>query len=274
MSDLEGKTSAWRVKYDGVCSKCGSPLLRGMPAVWDRARKTMYCIECPIAPQAPELDPVNVGVAGASARREYERRRAMRDSRIDERFGRLGKVVRAVTSEPQSTRAWAIGAKGEEKLAAALAGIEGLRALHDRRVPGIRGNIDHIVVAPGGVFVVDAKRYEGVIEIRNRGWFLRPDYRLYVGRRDCSRLARAMALQVEAVAAALRRAGVDPLPPITPVLCFVDGSWPLIAPPDVFEGVRLESERSVKRLVSRSDDHDAAEIERLTEILASALPSK
>jgi hypothetical protein len=29
-----------------------------------------------------------------------------------------------------------------------------------------RGNIDHVVVAPAGVFVVDAKRYERLIEIR------------------------------------------------------------------------------------------------------------
>jgi hypothetical protein len=62
-----------------------------------------------------------------------------------------------VTSEPQSTRAWAIGAWGEEKLAEVLAGLDGLQVLHDRRVPGTRGNIDHIVIAPAGVFVVDPR---------------------------------------------------------------------------------------------------------------------
>lgn len=39
--------------------------------------------------------------------------------------------------------------------AAALAGVDGLRALHDRRVRDTPRNIDHIVVAAAGVFVVD-----------------------------------------------------------------------------------------------------------------------
>ena len=77
--------------------------------------------------------------------------------------------------------------------------LDGSLALHDRRVPGTKGNLDHIVVAPAGVFVVDAKHLQGRIEIRNRGWFLRPDERLYVGRRDCSGLAAKMGWQVAAV---------------------------------------------------------------------------
>lgn len=118
---------------------------------------------------------------------------------------RIGGFVLAVTDEPRSTRAWAIGARGEEKLAEAL---EGFSSLHDRRVPGTKGNLDHIVIAPAGVFVVDAKHYQGRIEIRNRGWFLRPYERLYVGRRDCSDLADKMGWQVAAVKTALRGAGL------------------------------------------------------------------
>ena len=86
-----------------------------------------------------------------------------------------------------------------------------------------RANIDHIVIGPAGVFVVDAKRLVGRIEIRNRGGFFRSDWRLTVGGRDQSKLARAMTWQVDAVRAALVAAGIDPLPPITPVLCFIDG---------------------------------------------------
>jgi hypothetical protein len=36
--------------------------------------------------------------------------------------------------------------------------------------------------------------------------------------------------QIEGVTAALPAAGVDPLPSVTPVLCFVDGEWPLLFP--------------------------------------------
>jgi hypothetical protein len=273
---LVAPVHAWRVKHDGLCSKCGTPLLRGMPAVWDRSSKRIHCIECPAGDSEPELPLVDDGVAGASSRREYERRAAKRDAAIDEKWGtgRVARLVRAVTSEPQSTRAWAIGAWGEEALAAELAGIPELRSLHDRRVRGTRGNIDHIVIAPAGIFVVDAKSYKGIIRIQDRGWFLRHDYRLTVGGRDRSKLAEAMAWQVEAVAKALMDADEDPLPTITPVLCFVHGDWPIIRRPEEFDGVRLESERSIKALLTDYDELDSSEIDRLTAILADRLPSK
>ena len=71
---------------------------------------------------------------------------------VCDRFGRrLGAAILAVTDEPQSTQAWAKGARGEEKLAKALEGIEAVWTLHDRRMPGTRGNIDHIVKGPAGV---------------------------------------------------------------------------------------------------------------------------
>lgn len=287
-------TAGWRVKYDGVCSRCGRPLRAGEVAVCDRPTRTIHCVACPPndaieAPQpldAPEPidDPEPIeepepafepGVAGASARREYERRRAKREERVKGRFGdRLGRVVLAVTDDPQSTRAWAIGARGEEKLAEALDGIADLRVLHDRRVPGTRGNIDHILIAPAGVFVVDAKHYEGRIEIRNKGWFLRPDYRLYVGRRDCSRLATGLGWQVEAVTAALVAAELDSLPAVTPVLCFIEGDWPLFGAPDEFGGVRLESPKSLRKVVTTPTILDSAAIDRIARLLATAFLAK
>jgi hypothetical protein len=183
-------------------------------------------------------------------------------------------LVRAVTSEPPSTVAWAIGAEGEEALGADLDAIPGIRVLHDRCVPGGQANLDHLVVAPAGVFIVDAKHYEGLIEVRNHAWFLRPDWRLTVGRRDKSKLAHAMGWQVAAVEAALRSAGVEPLPSMTPVLCFVDGRWPIFCPPAEFAGVRLESERSIKALFTKRAELDTGEIERLSALLARELPAK
>lgn len=127
-------TLPWRVKYDGTCACCGAVLARGTPAVWDRASRTMRCIECPTAKHAVAEPAIEVGVAGGSARAEYERRVAKRDAALTKRWGTglAAKVVRAVTSEPQSTRAWASGAAGEERLAVELANVAGLRMLHDR----------------------------------------------------------------------------------------------------------------------------------------------
>lgn len=265
----------WRVKFDGACALCGITLPRGTVAVWERSTRTMHCVECPSDPDGPDERPLDVGIAGASARREHERRRAKRDAAYRNRFGnRLGGFVTAVTSEPQSTRAWATGARGEESLAAALAGLDGVQVLHDRRVPGTPANIDHVVIGPAGLFVVDAKAYKGLIHIRNRGWFFKPDYRLYVGRRDCSQLALDLGWQVKAVELALTSALVDPMPLINPVLCFVDGEWPLLSPPNEFLGVRLEGTRSLRKLVTATQNLDALAVEQMTVLLAAALPSK
>lgn len=109
-----------------------------------------------------------------SAEREFERRKAVREERIKSRFGRvLGGAILAVTSEPQTTKVWASGADGERRVAEALSGETDVVVLNDRRVPGTRGNIDHIVVGPPGVFVVDAKDHRGLVHIVDRGglWY-------------------------------------------------------------------------------------------------------
>jgi hypothetical protein len=200
---------------------------------------------------------------------------ANREARIKGRFGRrIGGAILALSDDPQSTRAWAQGSKGEQELASAIGEIRGIRLLHDRRAPGTRGNIDHLVVAPGGVFVVDAKLYAGKIQVRDVGGLFRRDERLYVGRRDCSKLADNMAWQVEAVEQALARASVEPSPSVVPVLCFVRGEWPLLFPPDSFRGVRLEGLRSLKELIARERLLDDAAIDRAWRGLAGVLPPK
>jgi len=258
-----------------MCDRCGIELPKGAVAVYDRTSKTIRCVECPAVGLEPEVDEIDPGVAGGSAWREYERRRDSREARVRSNFGnRLGGILLAVTSEPQSTRAWATGARGEGKLADALADVPGIVVLHDRRIPRTRANIDHVVIAPAGVFVVDAKHYKGLIKIRDRGGLFRRDDRLFVGRRDCSKLVDGLAPQVDAVERALDAADVSSDITVTPVLCFVDGEWPILFPPSSFEGVRLEGKRSIKKLIISTRVLEADEIERLARILAVALPPR
>src|SRR5436853_5665627 len=84
----------------------------------------------------------------------------------------------------------------ESKLAAKLGRVDrdDIAFLHDRRIPGARGNIDHVVICPSGLYVIDAKRYKGAVSVRNvGGFFSGPDLRLIVGRRGCTKLARNIA---------------------------------------------------------------------------------
>jgi hypothetical protein len=61
------------------------------------------------------------------------------------------------------TEAWRRGAEGERQVARLLEPLvqQGWGVQHDLRVPGSKANIDHVVIGPPGVFVIDAKNYRG-----------------------------------------------------------------------------------------------------------------
>ncbi len=64
---------------------------------------------------------------------------------------------------------WRRGAAGEEATAAVLDRLSPRRwaVLHDRRVPGSRANVDHLVIGRRGVWVLDSKAYR--VPVR-AGW--------------------------------------------------------------------------------------------------------
>lgn len=267
----------------GMCEKCGLTVEVAQRAWWQRGHPLVTCLACrpeieavPDATAPPAVDPradIDAGVAGGSAMREFQRRRETREARIRERWGRLGGLVLALTADPSTTRAWERGSVGESKLAAALGkvGRDDVVFLHDRRVPRTRGNIDHIVVAPSGVYVVDAKRYTGEVRVRDvAGLFSRPDRRLFLSGRDCSRLAKQLGWQLDAVRTALvTREDLS----VIPVLCFVDAEWPLLGVPDEFEGVRIERLRTLRTLVTSPGPLTTDEVIEVAVVLSHALPA-
>lgn len=118
------------------------------------------------------------GEAGASARREHERRKAIRESAVRERHPRLGGVILALQDAPQHETSWGQGASGEKLVAQALAKrCSDVAVLRDRRIPGSRANIDHIAVAATGVWVIDTKRYRGKLQIA-KSLFGKPTLRI------------------------------------------------------------------------------------------------
>lgn len=269
--------TTWRVRHDGVCRSCGAHLAAGTPAHWDRAARTLRCLGCAdpepagvaVAPSA--VDP---GMAGRSARLEHERRVATRDAALEARWGSglTGRVIKALSTEPQTTRAWAIGADGEERLAAKLAAIDGIRTLHDRCIPGSRANIDHIVVAASGVYVIDAKNHRGIVRVEGGGLLGRRPPRLTVDGRDRSAMVEGMARQLDAVARVVGT--TSPAPPLSGVLCFLSADWPLLDRPPAFRDILLESPRSLARRLATPGPLEPAELAGLTERLATGLPPR
>jgi hypothetical protein len=147
----------------------------------------------PPAP-APMAPPVAAGETrpGASARAEYQRRRAaeltswtrglpwrialvaiaaLAGQQLASHSGLLDPWLAGLTAAAgtawrlrfhasQPTRAWRDGARGERATARRLQRLKdhGYVVLHDLQVPGTHANIDHLAVGPAGVFVIDSKR--------------------------------------------------------------------------------------------------------------------
>jgi hypothetical protein len=179
----------------------------------------------PIEPQPDEPQfPFDRGTAGASARREHERRKTNREQRTRAKHPHIGRLLLALKDEPHDERVWAQGAGGEEYVGQRLAKLlnDGILLLHDRRIPGSRANIDHIAVASSGVWVIDTKRYRGKVEIRKP--LLQPP-RLMIAGRDKSKLTDGLGRQVELVRTALGEDGAAF--PVYGAMCFVDADLPM-----------------------------------------------
>jgi hypothetical protein len=259
-----------RLRYAGVCRRCGIDLAAQMVAIYERETKTVRCASCPTKAAGGESATEDQRtLAGASARREHERRKAADEARTREKWGRLGGVAVALSDERQSTAAWQRGAVGEEILGARLDGIvgENLAVLHDRRIPGSTANIDHIVITPAGVWVVDAKRYKGRRpELRIEGGILRPRVeKLVVGGRDSTKLIDGVLKQIDVVRGILG-GGV----PISGALCFVEADWPLVGGAFRTRDVHiLWPNRLAKLLVERSAG--GVDVKRVCDELAQRL---
>ncbi|KJK12975.1 NERD domain protein [Terrabacter sp. 28] len=270
-----------RLRYAGVCRVCGADLPAKAQAVYERTSKTVRCVAhdegSPTpAPTAAALEPLDVdevesGTAGASARREFERRKAKREERIRANHPKLGGLILALSDERQSTTAWDVGAAGEERLGKGLDQLasDTVRLLHDRRIPKSRANIDHIAVTASGVYVIDAKKYRGRPRVKVEGGLLRPrEERLLVGSRDCTKLVDGVLKQVDVV-----RGLLDADVPVHGVLCFVEADWPLIGGAFTTRGVQALWPRRLYPQLEVEGPLAADVIAETHRMLARALPA-
>jgi hypothetical protein len=103
--------------------------------------------------------------------------------------------------------AWRRGAAGERRTARLLGPLErqGWAVLHDLAVPGSRANLDHLVIGPGGVFVIDSKQYRGRLQ-------LDPSGQLWHGRYPLAPTLRAVSFEADQAAQVLPDPGVVVLP--------------------------------------------------------------
>jgi hypothetical protein len=142
-------------------------------------------------------------------------------------------LARAFWGKRQATEAWRKGAEGEERLGRRLQTLErhGFYVLHDRLVPGSRANVDHLVIGPTGLFVVDAKNYTGQLTL-SKGT-------LWHGRHPLTRQLATTRWEAERVSQALSVPVSGATLELKPVMCVLGAELP--RPRFEIDGVRVIS---------------------------------
>jgi hypothetical protein len=80
----------------------------------------------------------------------------------------------------EQARSWQRGALGERHTARLLRRLprDGFVVFHDLAVPGSDANVDHLVIGPSGVFVIDSKQWTGQVHQSADGLAWHNHYRL------------------------------------------------------------------------------------------------
>ena len=143
--------------------------------------------------------------------------------------------------------------------------------LHHRKAPNTRGDVDHVIVASSGVWIIDAKSYWGVVERRDVGNWRTVDHRLYVNGRDQTELVRNLAWQATAVRAALDPLGLGDVP-IHRVLLFIGSSGRWFSEPIEIDGVSAMWTEKLIELAADPGPLDDATRRAIAAQLATSLP--
>lgn len=219
-------------------------------------------------PAGRELDR---GHPGASVAREYRRRRHNREARTRMSHPRIGGLLLALRGTPRHESAFHLGELGEKAVAASLerrtAGGPAI-ILHDRRMPGGRGNIDHLAIAPTGVFVIDAKNVNGKVRVANP---LLGAAKLLVGGHDRTKLIDGLDRQVRVVRGVLTARGHGDVP-VQGVLCFTSADLPLLGISKI-RGHHLLYRKALAKRLNKHGPLEPPVIDALANVLVVALPS-
>jgi len=181
-----------------------------------------------------------------------------------QRFGQIADRLESKAEWARKRAAnHAAGDAGESRLGAAVASLvaNGWLALHNRARPH-GGNIDHILVGPSGVYVLDSKAWTGPITIS--GGVLRTNGR------NQSRALAAVADQASEVRDTITRAGHP-----AEVACGLvfTGTDPGPATAERVDGVTVCGLGSlVDSILSRGATFTAEEIHSLTRSIAETFP--
>ena len=255
-----------KLNSDSLCGVCSRELKQGEQALLSGEFKKVICTGEHIT---------NIyGVPGKSVNDKVRKvEKARRDS--IESIPLLGKAIYLFMGKSKESRIWEKGAKGEievGKILEKIANQNGYIVMHDRIIPGSKANLDHILITPKGVFLVDAKNYKGKIEVVNMARsFSKPNFQLRVGGRDQSKLVEQVKNQKLRMGDELRKRGISC--EVVGVLAFVGGQWPLLNKPLIINDVYINS-KGIETIVGGYQSFVEIDLNVVANFVALKFPAK
>ncbi|NUW47022.1 nuclease-related domain-containing protein [Nonomuraea rhodomycinica] len=167
-----------------------------------------------------------------------------------------------------SVSAWRKGAAGERATARLLAPLqaEGQVCLHDRAIPGSTANIDHLLIGPTGVWIIDSKKWHRRTQLHGRG------KQLWIGRRPAEGVLRGLAYERSAVARVVNRATGNTVG-VWPLVAVHGAKVPGIGRPLVLDGITLLRAGQLRRYIRQtSESLSPAQVANLARALDRAFP--
>ena len=278
---MNRQISARRV---GSCSECGAFISIGSQAWWNPTQRILTCLSHTDADHLTPMEDAKIqdpGTAGGSAlamHQKFHARdqiKAKRDQdvfKISHPF--LSKYITPKALTSHQAKVWGKGAEGEVevgKILNDLASKYGFLAIHDRLMPKSKANIDHMAVTSTGIFIVDAKNYQGTIEVRGRmEKFVGGSSQLWIGKRNRTNLVDGVNKQILAVETVLEKAGVKF--PVFGALAFYKASWdlPTFLRASSVNGILVNS-KGLKHIFEKLAPNDPHEVAGIAELLLSKL---
>lgn len=127
--------------------------------------------------------------------------------------------------------------------------------LHDLTLPGGRGLVDHLVIGPGGAFLVASRRVDGVVSYQHE--------QLYAGTTSLKPILDSARVEAQALTQSLGT-------PVVPVVGLVGAPVPADAPPAI-EGVLVTPTDQTAHVITRGS-HTLLPSTKVGEIAERAAP--
>lgn len=278
-----------KLHHADLCSLCAVELDVGTTAEWNAVLHVATCLTCvegrdrpptvAIEPDTQPLDlrptptgvefdtPSPLGLRGRRSRRLRDLRHT-RHRRLAEHAPQSAPSEPSASIEHDSAPRHT-ASTGTLALYLTQRCGNSTRLLHGRVSPSAGHHIDHIVVAPSGVWVIDANDYSGKIERRDTGSPFMTDYRLYVAGRDQTRRVTGLLKQRDIVAETIRHLSMVPL---RCVLVFTNGEWPLLRRPQFYGDVMVCWPERLADMIAADGPLSRGDIDSISNIIDAALP--